>query len=69
MYFLISGYWKDDNSEFQDYVVCSYDGVDEDAQDDDIFYFGISEDDIKQSIETNGNDSLEFVITHYSPFK
>jgi hypothetical protein len=60
--FLISGYWKDDKTEFQDYLVTDYDGVQED---DDYFYFGINEEEIKEAIELKEETGLEFVITTY----
>jgi len=63
MKFLINGYWKDDKSEFSDYVVSSYD---DNADDDDIFYFGLSESDIQQAIKDKEDNILEFVITSYT---
>lgn len=65
-YFSISGYYKDDKSEFTDYIVKEYN--DEDVNDEHIFYYGLSELDIQYSIDTNGDDILEFVVTSYSPF-
>jgi hypothetical protein len=67
MKFLINGYWKDDKSEFSDYVVSSYD--DNAEHDDEIFYFGLNESDIKEAIKDNGDDMLEFVITSYTKLK
>ncbi len=65
MKFLIDGYWKDDKSEFSNYVVSSYDDNAED--DDEIFYFGLNESDIKECIRDKGEeDILEFVITSYT---
>jgi hypothetical protein len=65
-YFKISGYYKDDKSEFADYIVKEFD--DEDVNDEHIFYYGLSESDLQYSIDTNGDDILEFVVTSYSPF-
>ena len=64
-YYLISGYWKDDKSEFDGYIVKEYDSVAEE-DDENIFYYGLSEDDIKQAIIEGENTGLEFVITEYS---
>ena len=64
MKFLINGYWKDDKSEFNDYVVSSYDDNSDD--DDDIFYFGFSESEIQQAIKDKEDNILEFVITSYT---
>jgi len=66
-YFEISGYWLDDRSEFEGFIVKEYDNVIE-SEDDKIFYYGLSENDIKGIIEDgkNGNiGGLEFVITDY----
>jgi hypothetical protein len=60
--FLISGYWKDDKTEFQDYFVTDYDSVEDD---DDYFYFRINKEEIKEAIELKEETGLEFVITTY----
>ena len=60
--FNASGYWKDDNTEFNDHIIVESDSTPEGYDDDQIFYYGLSESDLKNStIE----DSLEFVITNY----
>jgi hypothetical protein len=63
-YFKISGYWKDDKSEFSDMIVKSDSGSG-DETDDKIFYYGLDEFDIEQAIEEVEDSSLEFVITEY----
>lgn len=64
-FFSIDGYWKDDKAPFEGYVVSeSEEELDEEA-DEGIFYYGLSENEIKHSIDTGGNDQLEFVITAY----
>ncbi len=60
-YFEISGYWKDDKSEFSGYIVREYDDVDEEL-DDLIFYYGLSESELENSSE---DDALEFVVTSF----
>ena len=65
MIYSISGYWKDDQSEFGGQLVTDYDSCPEGMDDDDIFYYGLSEEDIQGSIESKGDDGLEFVITSY----
>jgi len=67
MKFLINGYWKDDKSEFSDYIVSSYD--DNAEHDDEIFYFGLNESDIKEAIKDKEDNILEFVITSYTKLK
>ncbi len=63
-YFSINGYYKDDKSEFEGYIIKEYDDVDEEL-DDLIFFYGLSESDIKQAIDDGGEDILDFVITSY----
>lgn len=63
-YFSIDGYWKDDNSEFNDYIVKEFDDVD-DETDDSIFFYGLSETAIKEAITMGEESMLEFVITSY----
>lgn len=66
-YFSINGYWKDDQSEFEGYIVTNYDDHEEDGDydEDDIFYFGTEESDIQAMIE-EGEDTIEdFVVTSY----
>ena len=60
-YFEISGYWKDDKSEFSGYIVREYDDFDEEL-DDLIFYYGLSESELENSSE---DDALEFVVTSF----
>jgi hypothetical protein len=66
-YFSISGYWKDDKSEFYGYIVKEFDDSEENEEDDDkIFFYGLSENDIKQAIEEGEEGTAqEFVITSY----
>jgi hypothetical protein len=67
--FLISGYWKDDKSEFSDYLVNEYDDDLGNTHDDvDIFYYGLSESEIIDAIKQGEETALEFVITEYKPF-
>jgi hypothetical protein len=63
-YFEINGYWKDDKSEFNGLIVKEYDDVGED--DDDVFFYGLSEEQIQEVIDSKGeDDSLDFIITSY----
>lgn len=63
-YFEITGYWKDDKTEFQGYIIKEYDDSDEET-DDLIFYYGMSEEEIKQAILEKQETDLEFIITDY----
>jgi len=77
MNFLINGYWKNDKSSFEGYIVREFDDAlgdepnEDGLTDDDIFYYGLSELEIKESIENAGvdEDALEFVITSYEIYK
>ncbi len=62
-YFSIEGYWKDDLSEFSGFIVKEYD--DEEDDEDEIFYYGMSENDIIDAIANPDKNVLEFVITSY----
>ena len=64
--FVVSGYYKDDNSEFSNYLISEFDEVPKGFDDDDIFYYGMSEKELKNSSENDGND---FVITEYKRLK
>ncbi len=62
--FSIDGYFVDDNEEFSGYLVSEYDDI-LDEDDDDIFFYGLSEQDIKDAIETKEPVAGEFIITSY----
>lgn len=63
-YFSINGYWKDDQTQFEGYIVKdNHDCID--GEDESVFYYGLSEEDIKVSIEKGEGDILDFVITSY----
>lgn len=65
-YFSIDGYWKDDQTEFNDYIIKEYDDSEEtEERDDMIFYYGMSEADIQDAIANPDENNLEFVITSY----
>jgi hypothetical protein len=65
MGFLIDGYWKDDKARFTNYLVTEFDD-DNVEDDDDAFYYGLSEQDIVDAINDGEQTSLEFVITSYT---
>ena len=60
-YFIINGYWKDVKSEFNGYIVKEYD----DEEEDDIFFYGLSESDIIEAIKSIDDTVHDFVITSY----
>lgn len=67
--FYINGYFKDDKTEFENYLVSVFDGLDEessDFNDEDIFFYGLSEKEIIEAMDTTKPNGLEFVITAYS---
>lgn len=64
-YFIINGYWKDDESEFQGMIVKEFNDIED--NDDDIFFYGLNEYELQKSIDSNGeNDSLDFVVTSFN---
>ena len=67
-YFKISGYWKDDKSEFSDMIVKEFDDVEED-RDDEIFYYGLGENEIIENMGHPERSCLDFVITSYEEFE
>lgn len=62
-YFEIEGYWLEDKSVFSG-IVKEYDDYIEE-EDDDIFFYGMGESDIKEAIREGENTTLDFVITSY----
>lgn len=62
MLFIVNGYWKDDKAEFSDYLISSFDDVQDNEEDNNIFYYGLSETDLKNSCQ---KDAQEFIITSY----
>ena len=62
MIYSISGYWKDDQSEFDGYLVSDGDATEDD---DDIFYYFDGESEIIDAIEKGEETVHEFVITSY----
>lgn len=52
-YFLVSGYWKDSKEKFEEYIIKEFDydeGFDE-YEDENIFFYGLSEEEINKHIE------------------
>lgn len=67
-YFSIDGYWLDNKEPFSGFVVKEYDDMDED-EDDDVFFYGMGEKDLKNAIEDAEETVLDFVITSYEEIK
>ena len=70
----ISGYWKDDGVHFEGYKVSDTNDstpevLPEGISDDDLFFYGLSEQDIKDAIELGKDSNEDFVITSYELFK
>jgi len=61
--FKVDGYFKDDGFEFNDMLIAEYDHTPEGYHDDDFFFYGLSEEDLKNS---NEDDDADFVITSYT---
>lgn len=63
--FKIDGYFVDDESSFNGYLVHEYHNVPKGLEDEDIFYYGLSEENIKYAVATAEPVDNEFVITGY----
>jgi hypothetical protein len=61
----ISGYFKDDRSEFGNYLVCAFDNCPKGYNEDQIFHYGLSENGVMDAIQYPEHNALEFVITSY----
>ena len=66
--FTIDGYWKDDLTPINGYIVSSMDSVFDEDIDDYIFYYGLDEHELKQAVIDGENTALEFVIESYKPY-
>lgn len=66
--YAIDGYWTDDQSEFSNYLVCDFDCTPASYSDEQIFWYGLSENNIKQAIKT-GEAIDDFVITDYQLYE
>ena len=66
-YFTISGFWKNDNAGFDNYLVTNFNEYDPkgDFNEEDIFYYGLSESDIKKMIQNPKSSAEDFTITSY----
>lgn len=62
--FNIQGYFTDDRSPI-DSLVAEFDDVPKGYSEEDIFFFGLSEENIKDAIRTKEAVCNEFVITDY----
>jgi hypothetical protein len=66
--YFISGYWKDDpNDKFENYIVKENHDVKEE-DDESIFFYGMTEEIIKDAIKKGLNTTNDFVITSYKKF-
>jgi hypothetical protein len=63
-YFSVSGFWKDTNENFENYIIKEFDDVDEE-EDTEIFFYGLNSSDIEELIIEKWNSEHEFVITSY----
>ena len=68
MVFTVYGYWKDDGSSIDGLLITDYSCVPDGYTEDDIFFFGLSEDDIKLEIELGEETGGDFVITRYEVY-
>lgn len=62
--FSINGHYNDDHESFNGYLVAELDNTPKGYSDDQIFFYGLSESDIKYMIN-NPDDQDDFTITNY----
>lgn len=64
-YFCISGYWKEDKKPFDGYIVKDTEYVEgeNDEEDENIFFYGLDEEAIKEAIKLGEEWGEDFVIT------
>ena len=63
--FRIKGYWVDDKRSIDGYLIAEYNDIPKNYSDDEIFFYGLSEQDIKEAIKTGDPVENEWVITGY----
>lgn len=66
-FFSIDGFWKDDKTKFENYIVTNFDDapINGEIKEEDIFYFGLSEEEIKEAIKEKWSTVFDFAITSY----
>lgn len=64
----ISGFYEDDFTEFHDYLIREdHEVVEDNGDDDDVFYYGLTEQMIQEAIlNPSGSNIVDFKITGYS---
>ncbi len=68
-FYEISGYWKDTKEQFEGYTVTNYDDELKETDlftDDDIFFYGLDENDLMEAVELKEQTINDFVITDYT---
>jgi hypothetical protein len=68
-FFAIQGYWKDDKTEINGYIVTDTDEQFEGVEDEGIFHYGIKEEDLKKAVEAGEDSEYEFVVESYEEVK
>lgn len=66
-YYAIDGFWKDTNENFSERIVASKeytDGV-PDYIDEQIFFYGLTQEDLQDYVVRGWNTDLEFIITGF----
>jgi len=65
----INGYFKDDKTPIIEYLVADTEDYVDDDTDNQIFYYGLSEEDLKQMVIDGDLTDYEFVITSFKFLK
>jgi len=66
-YFSIDGYWKDTGEVFGGYIVTNFDDYDSGCSrtEDEIFFYGLNEDDLNEAVAMGESTAHDFVITNF----
>jgi len=71
-FFVVDGYWKDDKSSINGYIVTDMDSSVgypvNGLTDEDIFFYGLNELEIQEAIELGEDTVQDFVITTYREY-
>jgi hypothetical protein len=62
--FSVNGYFKDDKTEFESYIITSWDCLPVGWEEEEIFHFGLSYKNLLHNLTTGGDDGLDFVVTN-----
>lgn len=63
--FSIDGYFKDDKSEFSGFLISEFSNTPKGYSDEDIFFYGLGESELRDAVEQGEDTTHEFVVTSF----